>query len=83
MIKFFFTIILSAYTISLLAQNNSKAFKAYAYDYISPLPGSSLIPPENNVIIRSRDELDRQKIRNNFIIAVGSKSGNHEGELIH
>lgn len=69
-------------TILLSAQNREEIYRAYGYNFISPLPGSSLLNPGNNIIVRYKSQLVRQKIQDNFITVTGSKSGNHEGRLI-
>ena len=64
------------------AQNGNESYRILGYDYISPLPGSSLISAENNIIVRYKDQLTLQKIQMNFITLSGSESGNHEGNLV-
>ncbi len=56
--------------------------KIQEYQFISPLPGSKLILPENNIIIRHGDIIDPTTINELSIEVVGSKSGVHPGELI-
>ena len=51
------------------------------YQFISPLPGSKLIMPENNIIIRQGDIVDRTTIKEASIEVVGSISGVHSGEF--
>jgi len=51
------------------------------YQFISPLPGSKLIMPENNIIIRQGDILDPTTIKEASIEVVGSISGLHSGEF--
>ena len=51
------------------------------YQFISPLPGSKLIMPENNIIIRQGDIVDRTTIKEASIVVVGSISGVHSGEF--
>ena len=52
------------------------------YQFISPLPGSKLIMPENNIIIRQGDIVDPTTIKEESIEVVGSISGLHSGKLI-
>ncbi|MEO8399870.1 MAG: hypothetical protein ABI550_08670, partial [Ignavibacteriaceae bacterium] len=52
------------------------------YQYISPIPGSSLVSPYNNIIIKYGAELNLNNIQNNFIKVVGSISGEHSGNII-
>jgi len=51
------------------------------YQFISPLPGSKLIMPENNIIIRQGDIIDATTIKEVSIEVVGSISGVHIGEF--
>jgi hypothetical protein len=51
------------------------------YQFISPLPGSKLIMPENNIIIRHGDIIDATTIKEELIEVVGSISGVHSGEF--
>ena len=51
------------------------------YQFISPLPGSKLIMPENNIIIRQGDIVDPTTIKEVSIEVVGSISGLHSGEF--
>jgi Arylsulfotransferase (ASST)/Abnormal spindle-like microcephaly-assoc'd, ASPM-SPD-2-Hydin len=51
------------------------------YQYISPLPDSKLIMPENNIIIRQGDIVDPTTIKEVSIEVVGSISGVHSGEF--
>lgn len=52
------------------------------YQFISPIPGSSLHLPETSIIIRQGDLIDRSTIDNSKVIAIGSRSGIHQGNLI-
>jgi hypothetical protein len=56
--------------------------KIQEYQFISPLPGSKLIMPENNIIIRQGDIVDLTTIKEASIKVLGSISGTHTGELI-
>jgi hypothetical protein len=51
------------------------------YQFISPLPDSKLILPENNIIIRQGDIIDPTTIKEVSIEVVGSISGVHTGNL--
>ena len=51
------------------------------YQFISPLPGSKLIMPENNIIIRQGDIIDATTIKEESIEVIGSISGLHTGEF--
>lgn len=52
------------------------------YQFISPIPGSSLHLPETSIIIRQGDFINRSTIANSKVMAVGSRSGIHQGNLI-
>ena len=52
------------------------------YQFISPLPGSKLIMPENNIIIRQGDIIDLSTLDNDKVMVIGSRSGIHQGNLI-
>ena len=51
------------------------------YQFISPLPGSKLIMPESNIIIRQGEIVDPTTIKESSIEVVGSFSGVHTGEF--
>ena len=52
------------------------------YQFISPIPGSSLHLPETSIIIRQGDSIDRSTLANNKLEVTGSRSGIHQGDLI-
>jgi len=52
------------------------------YQFISPIPGSYLHLPETSIIIRQGDLIDHSTIDNNKVMAIGSRSGIHHGNLI-
>ena len=52
-----------------------------AYTCISPLPGSGLVSPWNNVAIRCRTPIDPSTARREDLSVVGSVSGAHAGNL--
>jgi outer membrane protein assembly factor BamB len=52
------------------------------YQFISPIPGSYLHFPETSIIIRQGDLIDHSTIDNNKVMAIGSRSGIHHGNLI-
>jgi len=64
--------------VGLSAAQNSNIEK---YQFISPLPGSKLIMPENNIIIRQGDIIDATTIKEVSIEVIGSISGVHSGEF--
>ena len=51
------------------------------YQFISPLPGSKLIMPESNIIIRQGEIVDPTTIKELSIEVVGSFSGVHTGKF--
>ncbi len=53
-----------------------------SYQYVSPVPGSSMILPETNIIIRYGEFIDQGSLLSDDVITVvGSKSGTHRGSL--
>lgn len=53
------------------------------FQYISPLPGSRMVSPHNNIIIRQGEVIERSsEITTDLITVNGSESGIHKGELI-
>jgi len=50
------------------------------FRYISPVPGSEFINPENNIALRHGDILDVASIRNNVFSVQGSERGTINGE---
>jgi Arylsulfotransferase (ASST)/Secretion system C-terminal sorting domain/Cep192 domain 4 len=67
----------------LLAVNSfSQSLNTDKYQFISPLPGSSNILPENNIIIREGGMIDQSTITNENMLVRGSKSGIHRGKMI-
>jgi len=49
--------------------------------YLSPLPGSSMISPQNNIIIRPGGLLDAGSISTSLLQVLGTESGPHDGAL--
>jgi len=52
------------------------------YQFISPIPNSSLNQPGTTIIIRDGGMIDKSTLDNQKIIVEGSKSGNHSGDFI-
>jgi len=52
------------------------------YQFISPKPGSSLILPENNIIIRQGNIIENTTINAKLIEVIGTESGFHTGEFL-
>ena len=50
-------------------------------EFLSPIPGSSLILPGTNVIIRPGGTLDPASVVAGLVLVQGSMSGTHEGQL--
>jgi hypothetical protein len=73
-----FSLLLSVVIINpLMAQGNKNS-----YQYISPLPGSTLNLPETSIIIREGNKINESSIYGkNRIDVIGSKSGRHRVEL--
>ena len=72
-----YIILLFTSLISFAQTNNSNS-----YLYISPIPGSSMILPESNIIIKQGDLIDKSTLLGNGLVeVVGSKSVNHSVRL--
>jgi len=53
------------------------------FEYISPVPGSSMVSPGNNVVIREGHHIDRNSLHeDSSVLVVGSVSGPHPGRLL-
>lgn len=66
------------FTNNCFAQNTS----IDKYQFISPIPNSSLNQPGTTIIIRDGDLINESTLANLEIIAEGSESENHKGEII-
>ncbi len=53
-----------------------------SYQYISPIPGSSFISPETNIIIRYGSIIVDLELEASIINVSGTRSGFHHGQLI-
>ncbi|MCH8034124.1 MAG: aryl-sulfate sulfotransferase [Bacteroidetes bacterium] len=54
-----------------------------SYQFISPVPNSSMLLPETNIIIREGNLINAASLfGTNIIKVIGSKSGTHAGKLI-
>ncbi len=51
------------------------------YQYLSPLPGASLVQPASVITIRSGEEIDPSILTSSIIRVDGSVSGNHTGNI--
>ena len=51
------------------------------YEYLSPVPGSSLVSPSNNIVIRLGSPLDPAQFNAADVSVVGNRSGIHQGTL--
>ena len=52
------------------------------YPYVSPAPGSRLVSPGNNVVVRADGRLDAASVVAGRVAATGSRSGPHPGRLV-
>jgi hypothetical protein len=53
----------------------------WPYEYVCPVPGSRLVSPANNVILRPGGVLYPEQLRQIAVTATGSLSGQHAGTL--
>jgi len=74
-ILFYFFVVFSNYY---FAQSTS----VKEYQFISPIPNSSLNQPGTTIIIRDGGLINESTLDNLEIIVEGSKSGNHGGDII-
>jgi Arylsulfotransferase (ASST) len=54
---------------------------APSYEFVSPLPGSALVLPETNIILRPGGIVDPTSIGASLVNVSGSTSGSHDGHL--
>src|SRR5437879_3462050 len=74
--------LLSALLLALAPPRSSASTSgAERYQYVHPLPGSRLVSPRNNIVIRQGDRIDGSTIAASAIVVVGSRSGSHTGRL--
>jgi len=73
--------ILVIFLLTLTTISFSQSTNIKQYQFISPVPGSTLYFPETSIIIRQGDIIDRTTLDNSKVIVVGSKSGFHQGEF--
>lgn len=61
------------------------AFCTHAYaqfQYVSPMPGSTLIDPDHHIIIREGRSIDASSVNKNLFSITGSLSGAHSFKLV-
>ena len=51
------------------------------YEYFSPIPGSRLVSPWNNIVIRRGSVIDGSTVEGRRLSVIGSTSGAHSGRL--
>ena len=67
--------------IILFGVSTNGALAQSEWNYVSPVPGSSFINPENNIVFRHGMKLDETTIDNKDISVIGSLSGEIFGEF--
>ena len=60
----------------------SQAVKSATFNYISPVPGSKYIMPQNNIALRHGEPIAVESLQNFSIQVNGSKSGKIEGRIV-
>ena len=60
----------------------SQAVKSTTFKYISPVPGSKYIMPQNNIALRHGEPIAVESLQNFSIQVNGSKSGKIEGRIV-
>src|SRR5262245_7968659 len=63
------------------AEASGSGAVAPGYEYLSPMPGSRLVSPWNNVVLRPQVAVDVAEIGAALTVA-GSRSGPHRGRLV-
>jgi predicted nucleotidyltransferase len=65
-----------------LATSTVRAVTDGRIEYLSPVPGSSMVSPWNNIVIRGMHRIDRGGLEKDLsILVTGSTSGTHAGRL--
>ena len=67
--------------IIILISNSALAQNAIAFQYINPPPYSNYVSINSNVLIRQGRVIDGSRIGDDLVLATGSKSGIHKGEV--
>jgi hypothetical protein len=58
------------------------ATRAASFEYISPVPGASMVSTGNNIILRDGRPIDARSLHSALLAVRGSQSGKHDGRLI-
>ena len=78
--KYYFLLIF--FIASKLIYSQSSNYNTNKFQYLSPVPGSSLHLPQTNIIIRQGEELVGVDLNDTTLITViGNSSGKHSGQL--
>ena len=64
-----------------LAGLSDPAASSTRFVHVSPVPGSKLVSPENNIVLRAADAVDSELLERSGVRVVGSSSGLHSGRL--
>jgi len=75
-IREIFVLLVLVIPVTLMAETGSDLFV-----YLSPVPGSSLVSPGNNIIVRYPDRFDPVTIRSDRLLVKGTRSGVHSGTI--
>lgn len=75
---------LSALLVLLIANQkvSAQSGNVFLYQYISPVPNSSMNLPESNIIIREGEIIRQSSLDANKFLIVGTSSGTHSFDLI-
>jgi hypothetical protein len=66
-------------TLVVAASVSSASVREFAY--VSPLPGSRMVSPENNVVLRLGVALDAASVSQGLVSVTGTRSGSHTGHV--
>lgn len=81
--RFNFTILVSILLIIITSLSLPQNSHTSSYQFISPVPNSSMLLPETNIIIREGNLINEASLsQSNIIKIIGSESGTHTGSLI-
>lgn len=68
-IKFLITALLTSFSLP---------YATAQFEYVSPLPGSTMINPEHNIIIREGHEVKQDELSNDLFTIEGTVTGRHQ-----
>lgn len=61
---------------------NLAAQKSNPFRFVNPKPGSTIVSPSTNIILKHAEFIDMASLSSNLVNVKGSKSGDHRGNLV-